>query len=270
MEDEDVAVIVCGGAAKNAFGIIKSEDGNQWELYNSALEEFGHRFDVLSNVFSTIPLNDDEKILEVMEDKRIVVPFTILGGDLGTDIMKDVIRCAREKGCKVVSVLGIAMDFENDRRERGLRKLPEIVALSDCSLVVDMQRIFDVNLEMGDRQWTRFLKMSDHLIRNSIKAIVDYMQGPFFSTFNDSMYAFVPTTDVLPVEAVMKSWDNMMYENGRETDKSIIMLASNVKSSEIDEISGRVARKCGRVPEIVIREDSDDSKVIVFRSVRSF
>jgi hypothetical protein len=162
------------------------------------------------------------------------------------------------------------MDFENDRRERGLRKLPEIVALSDCSLVVDMQRIFDVNLEMGDRQWTRFLKMSDHLIRNSIKAIVDYMQGPFFSTFNDSMYAFVPTTDVLPVEAVMKSWDNMMFENGRETDKSIIMLASNVKSSEIDEISGRVARKCGRVPEIVIREDSDDSKVIVFRSVRSF
>ena len=75
---------------------------------------------------------------------------------------------------------------------------------------------------------------------------------------------------MLPINAVMKSWDRMMFDNGRATDKSVIMLGSNVKTSEIDEIRGRVAMLCGTLPEIVIREDSDDSKVITFRSVRSF
>ena len=97
MED-DVAVIVCGGAAKNAFGIINSDDKNPWDLYNVAKEEFGHHFDVLSNVFSTIPIDDHEKIAEALEDKRICLTFTILGGELGTDVVKEVIKCAREKG----------------------------------------------------------------------------------------------------------------------------------------------------------------------------
>ena len=268
--EEDVAVIVCGGAAKNAFGIINSEGTNPWELYEVAQEEFGHRFHVLSNSFSTVPIDDFDKIEEALEDKRVCLTFTLLGGELGTDIVKDVIRCAREKGCKVVSVFGIPMDFEKERRERAFSNLHEMVALSDCTLVADMQRSFDVNLEYNkERDWTVFLKSSDSMIRNSIKAIVDFMQGPFFSVFGENLYAFVPSYDVLPINAVMKSWDRMMFDNGRATDKSVIMLGSNVKTSEIDEIRGRVAMLCGTLPEIVIREDSDDSKVITFRSVRS-
>ena len=50
----------------------------------------------------------------------------------------------------------------------------------------------------------------------------------------------------------------------------MIMLGSNVKSAEIEDIRSRVAMMCGTLPEIVIREDSDDSKVMIFRAVRSF
>ena len=270
MED-DVAVIVCGGAAKNAFGIINSEDRNPWDLYDISEKEFGHHFDVLSNSFSTIPIDDNEKIMEALDDKRICLTFTILGGELGTDVVKDVIRCAREKGCKVVSVFGIPMDFEKERRERAFSNLHSVVALSDCTLVADMQKSFEVNLEYNkDKQWTTFLRNSDSIMRNSIKAIVDFMQGPFFSVFVENLYSFVPSYDVLPVNAVMRSWDQMMFDNGRATDRSVIMLGSNVKSAEIEDIRSRVAMMCGTLPEIVIREDSDDSKVMIFRAVRSF
>jgi len=81
MED-DVAVIVCGGAAKNAFGIINSDEKNPWDLYDISEKEFGHHFDVLSNSFSTIPIDDSGKIEEALEDKRICLTFTILGGEL--------------------------------------------------------------------------------------------------------------------------------------------------------------------------------------------
>lgn len=269
--EEDVAVIVCGGAAKNAFDIIDSKDRNPWNQYEEAKDDFGHHFDVLSDKFSTIPKNDPKEIEYALEDKRIVVPFLILGGEVGTGIIRDVIRCARNKGCKVVSVFGIPMGFEAERRERALKNLSDVVALSDCSLVVDMQKIMDVNLEINkEKLWTIFLKMSDRMIRNSIRSIVEFMQGPFFSVFTERMYAFVPSTDVLPVNAVMRSWDNVMFDSDRTTDRSVIMLGSNVKSSEIEEIKDRVAMLCGTVPEIVIREDSDDSKVIIFRAVRSF
>lgn len=269
--EEDVAVIVCGGAAKNAFDIIDSKDRNPWEQYEEAQNEFGHHFDVLSDKFSTIPKDDLKEIEYALDGKRIVVPFLILGGAVGTGIIRDVIRCARNRNCKVVSVFGIPMGFEAERRERAFKNLSEVVALSDCSLVVDMQKLMDVNLELNkEKLWTVFLKMSDRMIRSSIRSIVEFMQGPFFSVFTDRMYAFVPSTDVLPVNAVTRSWDHLMFDIERATDRSVIMLGSNVRSSEVEDIKNSVAMLCGTIPEIVIRSDSDDSKVIIFRAVRSF
>ena len=269
--EEDVAVIVCGGAAKNAFGIIDSKDRDTRELYEEAEKDFGHHFDVISDKFSTIPKDDPEEMERALEGKRIVVPFLILGGEVGTGIIRDVIRCARSKDCKVVSVFGIPMGFEAERRERAFRNLTDVVALSDCSLVADMQKLMDVNLELNkERLWTTFLSMSDGMIRSSIASIVEFMQGPFFSVFTESMYAFVPSTDVIPLNAVIKSWDHLMFDTGRATDTSVIMLGSTVRSSEIKEIEDRVAMLCGTVPQIVIRSDPYDSKVIIFRAVRSF
>ena len=77
-------------------------------------------------------------------------------------------------------------------------------------------------------------------------------------------------SDVLPVNAVTRSWDHLMFDIERATDRSVIMLGSNVRSSEIEDIKNSVAMLCGTIPEIVIRSDSDDSKVIIFRAVRSF
>ena len=269
--EEDVAVIVCGGAAKNAFDIIDSKEKNPWNQYEEAKRDFGHHFDVISGRFSTIPKDDPEGIEFALDGKRIVITFLVLGGAVGTGIIRDVIRCARNKGCNVVSVFGIPMGFEAERRERAFKNLSDVVALSDCSLVVDMQKLMEINLEQdGGKLWTTFLKMSNRMIRNSIRSIVESTQGPFFTVFTERMYAFVPSTDILPVNAVMRSWDNMMFDNGRATDRSVIMLGSNIKSSEIEEIRNRVAMICGTLPEIVIREDTDDSKVIVFRAVRSF
>jgi hypothetical protein len=269
--DEDVLVVACGGAAKNALKIINSEDDDPWQMHQAAMEEFGHRFEVLSSRFSTVPMDDPEKIRQCMEGKRVVVPFSILGGDVGTDIIKEVIRCARDIGCKVVSVFGIPMGWEPDRRERAFRALPEVASLSDCCLVVDMQKLMDVNLEFDtNRFWKAFLKMSDNLIRSSIWSIVEYMQGPFFTVFTERMYAFVVSTDVLPVNAVLRSWGHLMFDNNPALDSLVIMVGANITTPEIEEIRNRMVIESGIMPEVIRRNDPDDSKVMIFRAVRSF
>ncbi len=269
--EEDVLIIACGGAAKNALGLNAKEGEDQWEAYRRAVEDFGHSFKVQSNSFSTTPLGDREKLKEDMRGIRIVVPFVILGGDLGTDTVKDVIEDAREMGCKVVSVFGIPMEFESDRRQRALETLPEVTVISDCSLVLDMEKSFIVNKEYNqDKIWTSFLKMSDNMMKASMKSIIEYMQGPFFSVYKERMYAFVPSTDVLPVNAVMKAWDNLLFDKGKAMDSAVIMVGSNIRSSEIEDIKNGVAMRFGTIPEVVVRSDSDDSKVIVFRAVEPF
>jgi len=268
--EEDVVVIACGGAARNVFG-INSKTENLWDLYHRSLEDFGHPFHVVSKFFNTLPFDNPDYVASILDGRRIVIPFSILGGELGTDVIKQTIEYARKSGCKVVSVLGIPMGFEPDRRERAFIALPEVAALSDCTLVLDLAKLMNTNMEIGkNRSWTVFLRMSDNIMTMSIKSIVEFMQGPFFTVFTEHMYSYVPASDVVPLNAVKNSWDTVMFDNFPLMNGSVIMVAANVRTSEIEDIQNEVVSKSGIMPEVVKREDSEDSKVLIFRAVRSF
>lgn len=255
----DVVVIACGGAAVNAS--------------EYSAEEQGIRLEKISKNRSTIPMGDADALRRGIEGNRIVIPFCILGGDLGIDLVKDVIRCARDTGSKVVSVFGIPMEFEKDRRERALRSLPEMVSLSDCSLVIDMQKTFDLNLgyNKGQRDWVQFLRMSDHMMMFSLTSICNYLEtGPFFTVFEKNLYAFISHSDVLPANAVSSAWDSVLFDENPPLDSSVIMVGSRISSSEVEEIRNRVVMDHGVMPDVIKRSDPDDSKVIIFRAIRPF
>lgn len=267
-EGEDVIVVACGGAARNAFG-INSKNRNYWELYRESLEEFAHPFHVVSEFFFTLPVDNLDTIRYEFRDKRIVVPFSILGGEHGIEAIKTVIACAREMGCKVVSVFGIPMGFEFDRRDRAFAALPEVASLSDCTMVLDMAMMVETNMEFAvDRHWTAFLKMSDLIMKNAIKWVIEFMQGPFFTVFTERLYLFVPASDVIPLNAVKKAWKKITA-NDSLSESSVILVASSVKSSEIEDICNEVVMESGIMPEVIRRDDSNDSKVLIFRAARS-
>lgn len=265
----DVLIIMCGGAAGNAI-LGPAADENFDESVKAARKKFGEDLDIVMKGDSTLDIEDQKALEEHLSQYRIVTTYCVLGGEFGTDLVQGIIKTSRSAGCKVVSIFGIPMEMEADRRKRALKALPESVALTDCSLVIDMQRSQELNLEFGDRDWKNFLRLSDTMVVSSVVSVRDCLQGPFFSTFKSKLYAFVSHSDVMPVKAVMKAWDNILFDDSRALDDSVIMVGRNIKSSEIEDIRNQVVMTYGSMPEVVARSDSDDSKVIVFRAVKSF
>ena len=104
----------------------------------------------------------------------------------------------------------------------------------------------------------------------SIESIIETMDGPFFTMFKERMYAFSSATDVLPVNAVRKAWDTMLFDNNTEKQSCIILVSSRTTSAEMESIGDQMVRDHGIMPEVLRRSDNEDSKVMVFKAVRSF
>jgi cell division GTPase FtsZ len=226
---------------------------------------------VLSKTDGTIALDDTEAIRKSMRNYRVVIPFLIMGGEVGTAIIRSVISSAREEECKVVSVLGIPFEMEQDRRKRALDNLSDVVALSDCSLVFDMQIALKNSMEVyKDRNFDFFLKIIDRMIMMSIDSVISCLEGPFFSVFKEKLYSFSSTNDVLPRNAAQTAMRTLLFDDSTFKDSCILTVSSHLSTAEIDDLRDFIAREFGILPDIIRRTDSDDTKIMVFKAVGSF
>ena len=250
----DVLLVICGGGANAAVG-------NSDDLMETTSV-------VLSKSEQTIPLDDEEWLRRIMNRYRIIIPFCILGGDM-TDKVRTVTRCARDNGCKVVPVLGLPWEWETDRRQRATASLPDIVSLSDCSLVFDMDKITNLYLKDQTRRVDLSIRMADRLVMSSMNTIIECMEGPFFSTFTEKLYVFASNKSVLLKDAIDGAWDLMLFEKESIDRNPIVVVGSRVTSAEIEEIKSGVAMICGAVPDVLKRKDGDN-RVDVFKPVKSF
>ena len=251
----DVLLVVCGGGAnatvRNAEDLIRTP------------------MVIISNSEATVPLDDEQSLMNTMKRYRVVIPFCVLGGELSTDKIRTVVRCARENGCKVVPVLGLPFEWEIERRQRAMDNLSDVVALSDCSLVFDLQKITDLYMSNQSRKVDESIKMANRLVMMSMNAVIDCIEGPFFSTFSRKLYAFASNSAVLPTDAIKDAWGMMLFDKEPSDQNSVILVGSKVTSAEIEDIKSSVAMTCGAVPEVMRRRDGD-SRVDVFKPVKSF
>ncbi|AMK13098.1 cell division GTPase [methanogenic archaeon mixed culture ISO4-G1] len=253
----DVLVIACGGGANNA---LKKE-----------AEEGAFPIERVTRDGSTIPIDDRLALSELFNSYRVIMPFSILGGAVGSDAIGDIISCAKEAGCRVVSVFGIPMALEPERRRKALEMLPSLSSQSDCTMVLDMQKSMELNMEYDENKlWENYIRMSDRMLAGTIGALIESTEGPFFTVFSEGLYSFVPFYDVLPVNAVLKSWDRMLFDSGHAGDGAVVMVGSNIKTPEIEDIKNQIVTRYGVMPEVLIRSDPDDSKVVVFRAMEPF
>ncbi len=253
----DVLLVACGGGAKSTVS-------NAEDLWSIPMVE-------LSKSEGTIALDDLEMLRKSMRNYRVVIPFLIMGGEVGTAIIRDVISCARQEDCRIVSVLGIPMQMEPDRRDRAIHNLSDVVAMSDCSLVFDMQKAMDLSMKAyGDRKFDFFLRMIDRVIMFSIHSIIECLEGPFFTVFKERLYAFASSNDILLENAVKGAWDTMLFDDNSAKGDSIVMVSSNITTAEVDDLRNMMAREYGVMPEVLRRSDSESAKAIVFRAMSSF
>lgn len=214
---------------------------------------------------STIAFENIDRIREIFTGKRVAMVFSVLGGGTGTGMMPVVMGCARECGCKVVSISGIPMMFEATRREKAMEALPEIIAMSDRSFILDVETL---NILYPSIKFRNVLEVYSRTVAFALQNMYRTMEGPFFSMFSQRVYTFAYASDIEPVIAVSKAMENPMVETDPSAGKLILYVSSSFGTAEKESMTDAIVSMSGILPEIVKREDREDTKVLLFLSVK--
>ena len=269
---DDVVLVVCGGGASS---VIENAEGKMniptFFINSSARSSIQMVPDDVEGCFgdqylaSTIAFENIDRIREIFTGKRVAMVFSVLGGGTGTGMMPVVMGCARECGCKVVSISGIPMMFEATRREKALEALPEIIAMSDRSFILDVETL---NILYPSIKFRNVLEVYSRTVAFALQNMYRTMEGPFFSMFSQRVYTFAYASDIEPVIAVSKAMENPMVETDPSVGKLILYVSSSFGTAEKESMTDAIVSMSGILPEIVKREDREDTKVLLFLSVK--
>lgn len=269
---DDVVLVVCGGGASS---VIENAEGKMdiptFFINSSARSSIQMVPDDVEGCFgdqylaSTIAFENIDRIREIFTGKRVAMVFSVLGGGTGTGMMPVVMGCARECGCKVVSISGIPMMFEVTRREKAMEALPEIIAMSDRSFILDVETL---NILYPSIKFRNVLEVYSRTVAFALQNMYCTMEGPFFSMFSQRVYTFAYASDIEPVIAVSKAMENPMVETDPSAGKLILYVSSSFGTAEKESMTDAIVSMSGILPEIVKREDREDTKVLLFLSVK--
>jgi cell division protein FtsZ len=267
---KDVLVVACGGSGRRVFAeaedvlgvpvlFINTNDSSTIPLAPSGMEGcYGD-----PELASAIAFENMGAIKEAFQGYKAVVVFSIFGGGTGTGMVPVVLRCARECGCRTISVIGIPLSFEASRRRLAQGALGKVSETSDRMYVLDEDSVVRM---CPDVRVNSTFKMIAHSIIFTVKCIADLLTGPFFSTFFDKVYTFAYVSEINPVKAVEKA----ITASGDESPGGIVVaVSSDLGEAESDAIYDKVAEMTGTVPDIVRRNDREGTKMVVFFSVWS-
>ncbi len=265
---KDVLVVACGGSGRRVFAeaegvlgapvlIINTNDSSTIPLAPSGMEGcFGD-----PDLASAMAFENVGAIKEAFQGYKAVVVFSILGGGTGTGTVPVVLRCAKECGCRTISVMGIPLSFEESRRRLAQGALGKVSEASDRMYVLDEDSVVRM---CPDVRVSSTFRMISHSIIFTVKCITDLLSGPFFSTFFDKVYTFAYVSELNPVKAVEKA----IAVSGDDPPGGIVVaVSSDLGDAESDAIYDKVAEMTGMVPDIVRRSDREGTKVVVFFSV---
>ncbi|MGN0098274.1 MAG: hypothetical protein ACI38Y_02975 [Candidatus Methanomethylophilaceae archaeon] len=269
---DDVVLVVCGGGAsrviENAEGridiptfFINSSSRSSIQMVPDDVEGcFGDQY-----LAGTIAFENIDRIREIFTGKRVAMIFAVLGGGTGTGMMPVIMECARECGCKVVSISGIPMMFEYTRREKAMEALPNIISMSDRSFILDVETL---NVLYPSIKLRNVLEVYSRTVAFALQNMYVTMEGPFFSLFSQRIYTFAYASDMDPVTAVSKAMEIPMVDTDPSAGKLILYVSSSFGTAEKESMTDAIVSMSGILPEIVKREDREDTKVLLFLSVK--
>ncbi len=267
----DVLVVACGGAGCNVFSeseemldcpvlLINSNSSSSIPLAPEGVD--GCRGD--PELAFSLAFDNMDAIKDAFRGYRAVIVFSILGGGTGTGMVPVILQCARECGCRTISVVGLPLSLEKERRGLAEGVLGKVSAHSDRMYLLDEDTVIKM---CPDTKAHSIFRMIAHSIIFTVKCIVDLLAGPFFTTFFDKVYTFTYVSELNPVTAVERAVDSAVPTVVDPVGRIVVAVSSETGAAESDAIYDKVADMTGVVPDIVRRNDREDSKMVVFFSV---
>ncbi len=268
---QDVLVVACGGAGCNVFSeaedmldcpvmLINSNKTSDIPLAPEGVD--GCRGD--PELAFSMAFENMDAIKDAFKGYRAVIVFSILGGGTGTGMVPIILQSAISCGCRTISVMGLPLMVEKERRGLAEGVLAEISSHSDRMYLLDEDVVINMH---PDSKAHNIFKVISHSIIFTVKCIADLLSGPFFSTFFDKVYTFAYVSEMNPVKAVERAVESSVPAVVDPIGRIVVAVSSETGSAESDAIYEKVAEMTGVIPDIVHRNDREDTKMVVFFSV---
>ena len=268
---QDVLVVACGGAGCNVFSesegmldypvmLINSNSNSDIPLAPDGVN--GCRGD--PELAFSIAFDNMDAIKDAFRGYRAVIVFSILGGGTGTGMVPIILQSAASCGCRTISVMGLPFQLEKERHARAQGALSEISSHSDRMYLLDEDAVIRM---CPDAKAHTILNMISHSIIFAVKCIADLLSGPFFATFFDKVYTFAYVSEMNPVKAVERAVESSVPTVVDPIGRIVVAVSSETGNAESEAIYDKVAEMTGVVPDIVRRNDRENTKMVVFFSV---
>lgn len=261
---DDVVLFACGGGANRIVADSRISDHIRIIPINPREAAISGEPDLAPPIASGNP----DAIRSSLDGIRVAFMLAMLGGASGTGMLLETARVAKECGCRVVSIVGIPMQFEHERRERAMDAIREAVVVSDRMLLMDMGTVVELNVEANDPKFDAFFRISAHSLGFAVANLAEIVEGPFFSTFTERVYTFAYVTDIDPANAVRRALNATAFPTDPAYGKAVVTVSSGFGKAQTEQIFHTVVSNTGIIPDIVKREDREDTKVVVFLPAR--
>ncbi len=266
---DDVVLFVCGGAARHILEYFPIRMPMEYVLLGSQErdEEVNDPERHPIPARARLESGDREGIMCQLDGIRVALVLAVLGGDTGSAALSEAVGCAREVGCRTVAVVGVPMTFESGRREKAREAVSQSIGQVDRMFIVDNQEAAGLYTDGKDPKIDSFFRMYQHRLSYAINAVASMLEGPFFSTFFAKSYTFSYVSALDPGEAVAEAMDSALFPADPGSGKLIVSVGSGLDGADKEQVFQSIVSKTGIMPDIVPRDDLEDSRMILFLPV---
>ncbi len=266
---DDVVLFVCGGAAKHILEHSPIRVPMEYVLLGS--QERDEEVDDPDRhpipARARLEFGDRDGIMCQLDGIRVALVLSVLGGDTGSAALSEVVGCAKEVGCRSVAVVGVPMRFETGRREKAKEAVSQVIGHLDRMFIVDNQEAAGLYTDGNDRMFDSVFRMYRHRLSYAMGAVASMLEGPFFSTFYAKSYTFSYVSALDPGEAVAEAMDSALFPADPGSGKLIVSVGSGLDGADKEQVFQSIVSKTGIMPDIVPRDDLEDSRMLLFLPV---
>ncbi|MDR0778469.1 MAG: hypothetical protein LBE48_03410 [Methanomassiliicoccaceae archaeon] len=204
-------------------------------------------------------------IEEHIKRHTTIVLMAGLGGGTGTGAVKVISEMAKRNGSRVIVMVTLPMSFEAGRRKAALGALSDIKRSSDIVLILDGDRLTEIDPAIGARE---ALSILDQMICESFLCLTEMLEGENGESMYKAMTNRTMTASFaegMNVEKVANTLANGIMAGYPSVSQPVIFVRGNIPQNGSEEIiRDIISEKTGTEPTFVQGPGGTGMNLVMF------
>jgi cell division GTPase FtsZ len=247
-------------------GLIRSRSNRRILLGDGSMTE---GCDGNAETGRTLAKKASSMIQESIKRHLNIVIMAGLGGGTGTGSAEVIAELAKRNGSRVIVMATMPMSFESGRRNIAADALDGIMRSSDILLVMDGDRLVEIDPMLGVREAFSVL---DQMMCESFMGIMEMLEGDngesMFQTMRGKMFT-VSFAEGMHIDKVANALVNGLMMDAAVVSPPVIFIRGNIPQDGSEgTISDRIYEGTGKAPVFVQGPSGHGMRLMMFAPIQ--